>query len=333
MVTATLYSAGGVELASTSDDQDDDPWRFGLHFGDEYRIEPGRWVTVTSESGWEAGIQVPDLTVEADADTDMIWGEGPKSTVLVEHNWFDGENWDWSSHFVPVDDYALDVSYFGESILWGEEVNTYYQAPNGDRIRASVTWPWMYVNYWEDTAGGAYEVGHTFQIEVKGLGGITKATATVDTEMGGGGHDGSWEDGFTVWSGDWSPAAPDIRPGDWVHFDSDDGYSASVQVGTITGGFNPAADSAFGTIEAPWLASETVEVGAGGWGFPGWQEDIVDLDSGGRGGFYIGFWPEDLTPDMSLGVFYTEPNQNRVYSSLEAVWQVYLPLVARGYTP
>jgi hypothetical protein len=332
-VTATLYSAGGVELASTSDDDDDDSWRFRLHFGDEYYIEPGRWVTVTSESGWEAGIQVPDLTVEADADTDMIWGEGPKSTVLVEHDWYNGEYSEWASRFVPVDDYVLDVSYYGEALTWGREVHTKYQAPNGDRIRASVTWPWMYVNYSADEAGGAYDTGHTFQVKVTDSGGMTKATATVDSESGGAGPDGNWWDGFNVSGGEWSSWPLDIQPGDWVHFASGDVYSASVQVGTITGGFNPDTDSASGTIEVPWLASETVEVGAGGWGFPGFQSDLIHLDSGGRGGFLLDFSPEDLTPDMSLGVFYTEPDQNRVYGRLEAVWQVYLPLVTRGDTP
>ena len=85
-VTAYLYDTDGTTLlASTDNDGDGYPW--GFWFGDwqGYSIEPGYWVTLTADSGWTAGLQVPVVTVEADAATDLIWGEAPKSTVLVEY--------------------------------------------------------------------------------------------------------------------------------------------------------------------------------------------------------------------------------------------------------
>jgi uncharacterized repeat protein (TIGR01451 family) len=131
-VTAHLYEADGTTLlASTDNDEDGDPWRFQLRF-DNQAIEPGNWVTVEAESGWTASLKIPALTVQADTGTDLIWGQGPKSLLFVEHNWFDG----WSGHFVPVDDYALDAGFFGGDINKGDTVSASYQAVNGNRARA-----------------------------------------------------------------------------------------------------------------------------------------------------------------------------------------------------
>jgi hypothetical protein len=330
VVTATLYNAAGVELASTSDDQDDDPWRFWFDFYDlGFEIEPGHWLTVTSEGGWEAGLQVPVLTVETDPATDLIWGEGPKTQVMVEHRWDGGGDNRW----VPVDGYVLDRSYFGGDIEVGDEIEVFYQAPIGDRVRLRLLWPWMFVHYGEDEAGGVYDVGHTFWITVTDSGGTAKATATANTEPAGGGPDGVWENGFTVAGGDWSPSEPDIQPGDWVHFQSDDGYNNSVHVGTITGGIDAAADTVSGALEVPWLASQTVEVIVGGWGFPTFEEDTVDLDATGRGEYFVDFSPTDLPPDISVGANYVEPDKDRVYNSIFVGGEVYLPIVIKNYAP
>ncbi|MFW6136189.1 MAG: hypothetical protein ACOC7N_05150, partial [Chloroflexota bacterium] len=94
-VTASLYASDGTPLAQTGEDLNDDPWRFRLEFGEE-GIEPGRWVSVTSESGWEAGLQVPPLTLAVDPDTDLVWGEGPEALLFAEHG--DGESWE--GHFL-----------------------------------------------------------------------------------------------------------------------------------------------------------------------------------------------------------------------------------------
>jgi len=330
VVTATLYAADGVELASTSHDHDDDPWHFTLDFlGSGIDILPSHWLTVTSESGWQAGLQVPTLTVQTDVDADLIWGEGPKAQVMVEHH----GNGRGANQWVPVDGYVLDRAYFGGDIETGDTIEVLYQAPIGDRVRIRLLWPWMYVNYGEDEVGGAYDVGHTFWITVTDSGGTPRATATANTEPAGSGPDGTWEHGFTVAGGDWSPSEPDIQPGDWVHFRSDDGYNNSVRVGTITGGINAEADTASGAIEVPGLASQTVDVIVGGWGFPGFEIDTVDLDAAGRGEYSVDFSPTDLPPDISLGVNYVESDRDRVYNNIFVVWEVYLPIVIKNYAP
>ena len=193
--------------------------------------------------------------------------------------------------------------------------------------------PWMYVNYGSEKAGGAYAVGHTFLITVTDSLGTVKATATADTEVGGGGPDGTWEDGFEVESQDWTPQHPDIRPGDRVYFDSDDGYDNTVVVGTLTGGISAGANMVSGAIQVPWLASQTVNVIVGSWGFPGFQETNVTLDAMGRGSYGVDFSPTDLTTDMELGVNYVEPDGDRVYNVVHAWWQVYLPVVVKMRGP
>jgi uncharacterized repeat protein (TIGR01451 family) len=132
-IVVDLYAADGTTLlTSTDQDDDSDPWRFWYGNLGEYSIEPGNWVTVTADSGWTASLQVPTLTVQADADTDLIWGEAPKSSVFVEHNWPDG----WDGRWVPVDGYVLDSSYFGGNVENGDWVHATYVHPNGNHVRS-----------------------------------------------------------------------------------------------------------------------------------------------------------------------------------------------------
>jgi hypothetical protein len=315
VVTATLYTAGGAELGSTSYDHDDDPWRFWFDlYGLGFEIEPGHWLTVTSESGWEAGLQVPVLTIETDPATDLIWGEGPKAQVMVEHGWDGG----WAGRWVPVDGYALDRSYFGGDVQPGDEIIVQYQAPIGDRVRVQYVWPRMGVNYEYDLASGVYEVGHTFWLTVTESDGSTvKATATVETWPGGSGPDGDWWDGFqTNWE-DWDPWQPDIQPGDWVHYQSDDGYSNAVQVGTISGELDADADTVWGTVSVPWFASQTLEGVAGTWGFT-WESFALELDAAGEDDYYVDFSPEDLLPGWDIDVKYEEPDLDYVVNVIRS---------------
>jgi len=320
MVNATLYNASGVELASTSDDWDDNPWRFELYFGDENRIEPGHWVTVTSEGGWTAGLQVPELTVRADADTDLVWGEGPKAWVVVQYNW-------QADYLVPVDGYLLDMAYFGADIERGDTFHVTYPSPNGNRVSQFHEWPGMGVNYGHDEAAGFYEVGHTFWITVTDGGGTPKAYATATTMPAGTGPDLAWSNGFWVHKADWSDPSLDIQPGDLVHFRADDGYTNTVLVGTITARLNAAANTAAGTITAPGFV-EPLEGFAGFWG-RFWESFTVDPNGGS---YLVDFSPYDLQPGEEVSVGYGEPDRDSVRN---VFWvprgQVYLPLVLKGH--
>ncbi len=193
--------------------------------------------------------------------------------------------------------------------------------------------PWMYVNYGQDRAGGAYGPGHKFLITVTDSLGTVKATATADTVEAGSGPGGGWEDGFEVESGEWTPPNPDIRPSDRVHFHSDEGYDNTVAVGTISGRIHAATDTVSGAIQVPWLASQTLRVLVGGWGWPGFREEYVALDSEGRGSYLAEFSPEDLTTNLELDATYVEPDADRVYNTVYAWWEVYLPLTVKMFEP
>jgi hypothetical protein len=315
VVTATLYTANGVELASTSDDHNDDPWGFWLSFEQlEVAIEPGHWLTVTSEGGWEAGLQVPVLTVEADPATDLIWGEGPKAQVLVEHDWEEGEAGQW----VPVDGYALDRAFFGGDVELGDEIYVEYQAPVGDRVRVYNLWPRMGVNTGYDHASGVYEIGHTFWLTLTESDGSTvKATATVETTYGGSMHDGAWYDGFVAEGNEWSPPYPDIEPEDWVYYRSDDGYNNAVQAGTITGQMDVDADTAWGTVTVPWFSSQTLEGTAGAWAFA-FVPFTLELDATGTDDYFVDFSPDDLQPGWDIDVKYEEPDLDYVVNVIRS---------------
>ena len=170
----------------------------------------------------------------------------------------------------------------------------------------------------QDRASGVYAVGHTFWITVTESDGSTvKATASVNTQSNGGaGHDGDWSDGFVAEGGDWSPSQPDIQPGDWVFFRSDDGYNNAVRAGAISGVLDAAEDTVSGTIAAPWLASQTLEVRAGHWGWT-WESTTVDLDGTGTSAYLVDFLPEDLTPGRAVEVKYLEPDGDYVVNTIQ----------------
>jgi hypothetical protein len=167
-----------------------------------------------------------------------------------------------------------------------------------------------------------YPVGYTFWLTVTHSSGAIKATATVTTSEAAA-EDFAWSDGFTTQASDWSPTAPNIQPGDLVHFRSGDGYSNTVRVGTITGQVDAAADTISGTISAPWF-SQPLEAAAGKWGLV-WEEFQVDP----HGGSYLVTFGQDIGPEQEINVVYTEPDLDAVFNVFDGMTRVYLPLVIK----
>ena len=174
-----------------------------------------------------------------------------------------------------------------------------------------------------------YEVGHTFWITVTDSGGTPKAHATATTTPSGTGPDFAWSDGFWVEQDDWSDPSLDILPGDQVHFQSDDGFAETVQVGTITARINPSADTAAGITTAPEFV-EPLQGFAGYWGIF-WQEFTVDPDGGS---YFVDFSPYDLVPGNEVRVGYREPDLDAVINVFQTPWhEIFLPSVLKGYQP
>ncbi len=301
-VTASLYASDGTPLAQTGEDLNDDPWRFQFDFGEE-GIEPGRWVSVTSESGWEAGLQVPPLTLAVDPDTDLAWGQGPEALLFMEHY----QDPSWEGHFLPGDEFALDWSAFGRDVRKGDWVAATYQAPGGNRVQRPVQFLSMRVNYGHDEVEGDLEPGHTLWLTVTESDGVTvKATAELESqELPWGGT------GFATHLDDpWDPSQPDIQPGDWAYLVADDGRETTVEVGTISGELDLEADTISGTVHASWF-TETLEGWCSVWEEGGpWQSFEVEPN----GGSYLCDFSEDwdLRPGHHVGVSYREPDGDQV---------------------
>jgi len=164
------------------------------------------------------------------------------------------------------------------------------------------------VNYGHDWVESFYEAGHMAWITVTESDGVTvKATAELVTEpkdfWGG-------ETGFQTRPEDWHPAPPDIQPYDWVYGWLDNGASAQVQIGDISGMIDLGADSIQGTINAPWFTSD-VQVECHPWGAPDPQPemkfDAVQPD--GTEPYscsWAGEW--DIQPEQDVGVGYFGPD-------------------------
>jgi hypothetical protein len=113
----------------------------------------------------------------------------------------------------------------------------------------------------------------------------------------------------------WAPQ-PDLQPGDWVDGRMDNGYTATVQLGTITGAVDVDEDTVAGTVTASGLpnpVSGRCEV----WqpGGPGY-----DLSLNPNGGAYLcdttNEW--DLLPGQQVAISYREPDGDTVIEVFQA---------------
>ena len=184
----------------------------------------------------------------------------------------------------------------------------------------------MGVFYGYDEAAGMYEVGHTFWITVTDSVGILKANAITTTTPLGSAPYFAHSDGFCVEKDDWSDPLLDIQPGDWAHFHADDGFTNSVQVGTVTAHLNSGTDTIAGTITAPGFV-EPLKGYAGIWGVF-WRTFTVSPNGGS---YSVDFSPDDMSPGMDIWVGYEEPDKDSVANFFRAPWQVYLPLNLRNH--
>ena len=311
-VTATLYLSDGVSVKySTSDDHDGDPR--GFWFGDwaGNTFAPSDWLTVTGASGWAAGAQIVELTVNVDPIGDRMYGHAPVG--LLDSHWDDHPGDQNSDESTPTDasgGYLIDWSAYNVDVQRGHNLRPYYASPSGVQIARNFRWPEARVNYGHDWVEGNYEPGHTLWITVTESDSATvKATAQLETQIipwwGG-------ETGFSTNLDDpWAPAQPDLIAGDWVFARVDDGYAFSMHLGLISGTLDIVADTVSGAITAPWY-TETLNANCGIWqeGGPG-----TDFQVDPNGGAYecdFGAMGWDLQPGHDVGVEYQQPDGNWV---------------------
>ncbi len=151
-ITGTLYQSDGVTIkAVTSQDFQDDPLYFWLGDWQGQRFNAGDWITVTGESGWQAGVQIVELNVYADETTDWIWGDAPPGLLGLhwDNRWNDGLDW-----FAPTDsggNYQLDWSLWGRDVQWGHSQRAHYLSLSGNQVLQQLNWPQIVANYGPST--------------------------------------------------------------------------------------------------------------------------------------------------------------------------------------
>ena len=306
-------------------------------------IQPGDMVEGTTGIGHSSSVRIGQITGKPDASTDIITGE-------INANWISGtvnvrcEIWN-PTGATPINTiadpdggtYTCDFGSAGWDLLYGHVIAvTYFENESyPDAVIIIIDWPWMRVNYSYDWVGGNYEAGHTFTINVTDSIGALKATAVINSEFGEGWAE---KDGFETLEPDWSPSPPDIIPGDWVIFTSDDGYSNSIHVGMISGILDVAADSVSGLIDAPGL-SGTLPVECHPWGAwnDGISPSVADIkyssaDAGGSTPHFSCDWSGsgyDVERGQDIAVMYIEPDLDHIIEVFMEPYFIFLPIVTK----
>ena len=356
-VTITVSGPGGVKatISGVTDGGGNYySWRSGGEWDPEPpQILPGDTVSATTLSYSTIIETVGEVKPQVWVDTDVVegtihapWFAPDSLSVLC---WTYDPDQYYLARDVPADGGSFECDFSGfRDLSGGMGGQAGYLEPDGDMVSVEWTAPVMQVFYGaRASVGGIYAPGHTFWITVTNSAGGVKATTTVGSTSGGAG--GWWgPDGFRpTWLGGdcctWSPAEPDIQPGDWVLFQSDDGYQNQVRAGTIYGTVDVENDSVTGPIYAAWL-NQTLDV----WCYPGdvggpplWRPSSAEPD--GLAPYFCqwrdptgGQEPWDIQPDDEVLVSYWEPDGDHVYRVMLAsegvpVPRIYLPLVLRQF--
>ena len=356
-ITITVSDGGGVKATISGVTDGGGSYCSSEHYDDwtpgEPDILPGDSVSATA-NGYSTIIEtVGEIDVLVHNDTDLVEGTihapwlAPDSlAVYCEVHTEPYPN--YLDRDIPADGGSFQCDFSGlVDIVGGVEGKVGYLEPDGDMVSTSFAGPYMEVFYGtKDGVGGNYAIGHTFWITVTDPAGETKATAQVASTTDGGWWGG--DDGFLpTWAGgdccDWSPAEPDILPGDWVYFRSDDGYENQVRAGTIFGTVDVENDSVTGPIYATWF-TDTLEV----WCHPQTQWPFEYRESSAEPDGSVPYnceWqnptgeqdPWDIQPHDSVFVHYIEPDGDQVYRVMTAsegappIYYIYQPLVIRNY--
>ncbi|NLF00243.1 MAG: DUF11 domain-containing protein, partial [Anaerolineales bacterium] len=290
-------------------------------FDDVGPLNPGDAILVVAGDGLvPVAFTIPDpFTAQVDSDTDTVWGQvggAGGTTIYVNPHW--GER----GREVPIDPSGAYSTQFSD-IPRAAEGNVSY---NTEIAYAQIAFHRSFraedlsieVNYAHDWVNGHFpEAGHTVWITVTDGALTPKATAQVQTA-----YIPDWNDigFFTEWE-DWSPGpGVDIEAGDWVFASMDNGKATEVQVGDISGYLDIESDSITGTVGAPWILPQTVDIDCHPWGSGGGVDmrRYSGLLPDGNDVFECSWDDEwDITPGQQVGVSYRDPSANSVYNVFE----------------
>jgi len=313
---------------------------FSTNMGDPWQperpdIEAGDFVFARVDNGYTGTAHLGTITGFLDVDVDAItgtidapwlmpgpvdmqchpwgapyWTPNKSDSIIPDGNDTYACTWDTDTEWDILPGQDVAVSYFDSN---GHEIFDVYQTPVWDLI--------MSINYAHDWVEGNYEPGYTLWLTVTNAIGDLKATATLTTGVipwwGG---DNS---GFSTNLGEpWSPEHPDLQPGDIVHGMLSNGYSATVELGQIAGFIDVDADTITGTVDAPWLLPEVLDIQCEPWIWPNWAPGKNDTVSPDGNDTYTCAWDPNTEWDIQyghdIGVAYREPAGHWVYGGFHA---------------
>lgn len=167
------------------------------------------------------------------------------------------------------------------------------------------------VNYAHDWVSGVTDPFAVATVMLRDSGGSLKATGLATADAVG---------YFLVSGEDWSPAAPDIQPGDRVEATVTGATAAVDPVGSIPAELNADTDVVSGTVHASWL-SGPVAVRCAVW------EDSppppIDTSADPNGGAFscdFGSAGWDLQPRQMVAVMYYEQDGDSVVNVPPWTW-------------
>jgi len=176
----------------------------------------------------------------------------------------------------------------------------------------------LQVNYDHDWIQGDYEIGHTVWLTVEKPGQVYTTELTTE-------YIPEWDrGGFASYRGEWQPEQPNLEPGDLVSGRVSTGFTAAVEIGTITGWVDADNDSIEGTVEAPWPPVSLLDVECHPWGGP--PDTPSKWSSAGPDGDppYSCQWDPgtewDILPGQDIGVSYYEPQGHQVFGVFSTPW-------------
>ncbi len=277
-------------------------------------IQPGDWALFRSDTGYANDVQVGEITGAVDSASDSVSGsiyaDWFSGTLNIEcHPWGGPPGAPGKNSTAGIDGDPPYLCQWDPMTEWdvqpGQDIAVMYIEPDADRIINVFAEPdynlYLRVNYGHDWIESFYEAGHSVWITVTDGAGVVKATANGETgPIPWWGGDPGYQTGYNVF---WDGPAPDIQTGDWVYGALDNGYTAAVQIGEVSGYLNLNTDSITGTINAPWF-TQTLNGDCGVWvdGGPG-MGFSVDPNNGPYACDFSGQW--DLVAGQDVGVAYT----------------------------
>jgi len=286
--------------------------------GDRPDMVPGDRVFGKVDNDYTTTLRIGDVNELLDVDADLVSGvlEAPwlvpnpvdVRCEIWEENGPDGIE----IPGVNPDGGDFECDFSG---IWDiqnrDTVTIRYIQPDANEIMNSFSGPWARVNYAHDWVGIDYPLDHTFWITVTDGLGAVKAMAEIETVS-----DGGWGGSGFESEDEWMPSHPDIVPGDYVYFSSDDGYHNIVHVGTISGTLDINADSLSGPVYADWFGSLLLDVECHPWGAPeGTPSKESSAAADGTQPFECSWDPDtewNIEPGQEVAVMYIEPDGDRI---------------------